>query len=192
MKNKSILLVDDEAIILQSLAKNLIHENFSVTKAANAEEALDLLEKKHFDLVVTDLVMPGLGGIEVLKEAKKQNPFMGVLILTGYGDLSTAINALRLGADDYLLKPCEPDEFILRIRRCIEKYEAFQKLQLYENILPICMYCKNIRDDSGTAPGKGKWMRMDLYLHKKTGTDISHGICPDCQERARKEMYDEL
>ncbi len=187
MRNKSILIVDDEAILLQSIAKDLEQEKFSVTKAASGEEAIALLKDNQFDLVVTDLVMSGLDGIQVLKEAKKKNSLTGVIVLTGYGDMTSAIDALRLGADDYLLKPCEPDELLIRIQRCLEKQEAFQKIKSYENILPICMYCKSIRDDIITKPGKGKWMPMEDYIHTKSGTDISHGCCPECYEKHKDD-----
>jgi len=124
----------------------------------------------------------------VLKEARKLNPEVGAIILTGYGDMSSAIDALRLGADDYLLKPCNADELLLRTARCLEKREAFRKIQLYEKILPVCMYCKSIRDDTGTEPGKGKWLSMEKFIYTKSGTGISHTFCPKCEDRAAKDM----
>ncbi len=187
MHNKSILLVDDEESIRNSFGMDLRQDNFDVTLASSGEEAIKLLNDQQFDTVVTDLSMPGLDGIQVLKEAKKLNSLTGVIILTGYGDMTSAIDALRLGADDYLLKPCEPDELILRIERCLEKLSAFQKVKFYENILPVCMYCKNIRDDTGKEPGKGKWLRMEEYIHTKSGTDISHGCCPECYEKHKDD-----
>lgn len=72
----------------------------------------------------------------------------------------------------------------IRIERCFEKQEAFRKVKLYGNILPVCMYCKNIRDDAGTQPGKGKWMKMEDYIQSKSETDISHAFCPQCLKRA--------
>ena len=188
MQNKSILLVDDEEIILNSIGTDLRQENYDVTLATSGEEAVTLLQDSRFDLVVTDLSMSGLDGIQVLKEAKKIHSLTGVIILTGYGDMTSAIDALRLGADDYVLKPCGSDELIIRIGRCLEKQEAFQKIKLYENILPVCMYCKSIRDDTGTEPGKGKWMDMAEYLNVKSGTNVSHTFCPQCRERAEKDM----
>jgi len=183
MRNKTILLVDDEEIILNSFGKDLRRENYDVILAASGEEAIYLLRGGQFDLVVTDLSMLGIDGIQVLKETKKINSLTGVIILTGYGDMTSAIDALRLGADDYLLKPCDSDELIIRIERCLEKQEALQKIKIYENILPVCTYCKSIRDDdAGTDHGKGKWLRMEEYIHTKSGTDISHGCCPACYE----------
>ncbi len=183
MRNKSILLVDDEQIILHSIGRDLRMQDYVVTLAANGEDAINLLKCNQFELVVTDISMQGLDGIQVLKEAKKISSIISVIILTGYGDMVSAIDALRLGADDYLLKPCDPDELVMRIERCLEKQEAFQKVRFYEKILPVCMYCKSIRDDSGTEPGKGEWLTMEKYIYHMSGTDISHGICPGCYEK---------
>ncbi len=183
MKNKNILLVDDEETILSSFRKSFEYEGYTVTTASNGEQAVTILQNTHFDLVITDLVMPGVDGIGVLREAAKKDPDICVIILTGYGDMTSAIEALRLGADDYLLKPCDTDELLLRVSRCLEKQDAMRKVKLYENILPICMYCKSIRDDTGTEHGKGKWMKVDQYLYHKSGTIISHGCCPECFEK---------
>ncbi len=188
MLKKTILLVDDEESILISCRKDFEYAGYEVTTAASGEEAVTNLQADHFDLVVTDLAMPGIDGIGVLQEAKKQAPDIGAIVLTGYGDMTSAIEALRLGADDYLLKPCDADELLFRAKRCLENKEAFQKVKFYENILPVCVYCKNIRDDTGVEPGKGKWLQMEEYIYSKSGTDISHTFCPQCQDRAKKDM----
>ena len=97
--------------------------------------------------------------------------------------MATAIEALRLGADDYLLKPCDTDEMLLRVARIFEKQEAFRKVKLYESILPVCMYCKRIRDDSSGNSEAENWMMMEDYLLQKSGTLVSHGCCPACFEK---------
>ncbi len=189
MRNKSILLVDDEEIIRNSIGRDLKEENYTVTLATSGEEAIDLLNDTPFDLVLTDLSMSGLTGIQVLKEAKVIAPMTGVIILTGYGDMASAIDCLRFGADDYLLKPYDFDELMIRIERFFEKQTAFQKIKLYENILPVCMYCKSIRDDTGTDHGRGRWRMMEDYIYHTSGTDISHTFCPECQDKAEKDMF---
>lgn len=180
MTKKSILLVDDEAAILHSFRKDLEMEHYSVSTAASGEEALTKLKEGHYDLVITDLVMAGAGGIRVLQEAKERDPSTCVFILTGYGSMTSAVDALRLGANDYLTKPCDPDELIIMIAHCLEKQELQRKVKLYEDMLPLCMYCKKIRDDTGTQPGEGIWMRLEKYLLQKSGINISHGCCPEC------------
>ncbi len=188
MKNKSILVVDDEEYILDTLG-DYLRQDYDVTLASSGEEAISLLKDRPFDVVITDLKMNLLNGIQVLIETKKINSLTGVIILTGYGDMTSAIDALRYRADDYLLKPCNFKELSLRIEKCIEKRKAFQKVKLYENILPVCIYCKSIRDDTGAEHGKGKWLHMEEYLHHKSGTNISHTFCPRCQEQAEKDAF---
>lgn len=187
MPDKTILLVDDENILLESLAQDLKHEAYSVLKASSGEEALALLANNQVSLVVTDLLMPGISGIQVLQEVKKKDPFVGVIILTGYGDLHSAIEALRLGADDYLLKPCESEELILRIKRCLEKLEAFQKVRIYEEILPVCCVCGDIRDDRGTEKGKGVWKKSGKFIIENTSAQVTHTYCHKCYQKALGE-----
>lgn len=126
----SILFVDDEDVIRKSFQRELQMEGFAVTVAAGGEEAIGALEKDTFDLVITDLMMPGIDGFGVLKAAKKLAPLTSVIILTGYGDMTSAIDALRLGADDFTLKPCEVEELVFRIRRCLERRTLLQMLSI--------------------------------------------------------------
>lgn len=187
MLGNKILVVDDEEIILKALKKDFEYDGYEVMTAKSGEAAVEILHEQHFDMVVTDLSMPGIGGIDVLAAAKKNIPDIGTIILTGYGDMTSAIEALRLGADDYLLKPCDTEELLLRTSRCLKNREAHQKVKFYENILSVCCYCKSIRDDRGVKPGKGKWMRMEDYIHITSDTDISHGICPVCYEQHKDD-----
>ncbi|KJS01171.1 MAG: hypothetical protein VR65_09710 [Desulfobulbaceae bacterium BRH_c16a] len=180
MRDKTVLLVDDEKPILDSLSNYLEKNDFNVTTAISGEAALAAFRATPFDMVITDLIMGGINGIEVLKEIKKINFETCVLILTGQGDMSLAIEALRAGADDFLLKPCDADELVLKMERFFERQDAFRKIKIYEKFLPICMYCKKIRDDSGTEPGAGKWLRLEEFLRRKSGTDLTHGCCPEC------------
>ncbi len=128
MTETSLLFVDDEEVIRKTFARELGIEGFAVTVAADGDEAIRLLTHTVFDLVITDLMMPEVDGFGVLKEVKKTAPQTSVIILTGYGDMRSAIDALRLGADDFTLKPCEIEELLFRIRRCLEKRSLLQKL----------------------------------------------------------------
>lgn len=188
MATKHILLVDDEAIILKTISGKMKDEGFKVLTASTGSEALDLFQNNKIDMVVTDLMMEGIGGLQVLEGVKEHNPETAVIILTGYGDLTSAIDALRLGADDYLLKPCDLNELLFRMSKCFEKQSLKEMVQLYEDILPICLDCKKIRDDSGTEPGKGNWVPVDQYLTRKAGKSMSHGYCPECGEKFLKDI----
>jgi DNA-binding response OmpR family regulator len=122
-------------------------------------------------------------GLDVLKEVKKIRSETGVFILTGQGDMSMAIDALRSAADDFLLKPCDADELVLRMEHVLEKQEALRKIKIYEKFLPICMYCKKIRDDTGMSMEAGRWLQPEEFLTKKSGIDLTHGCCPECSEK---------
>jgi len=185
MKQRAILLVDDEQLIVDSLARELTCDggNLTVARAYGGNEAIDRINNGCFDLVVTDLQMPETDGLQVLKAAKLKDPQTMVIILTGYADLEAAITALRLGADDFLQKPCDPDELLCRIANCLGKQDLQRKIAFYENILPMCSYCRKIRDDRQGAHGEGNWYSLEEYLDRVQGVSVSHGCCPDCFER---------
>ena len=184
-----ILLVDDDLLILKIIKANLTEQGYDVTAASSGEEAIAILGREEipFDLVLTDLVMAGTDGISVLKKAKETDPDIAVLILTGHGDLESAINALRFKADDYLLKPCEPEVLTFRIEKCMERRLLTRKVKLFEKILPACCVCGKIRDDTGVAPGSGTWMPFDVYVMKRAGVAVSHAYCPECAREAMRK-----
>jgi len=140
MENKSqpttsILFVDDEEVIRKSFTRELRAEHFTITAVTSGREAIRALEDGRYDVVITDLMMPDIDGFDVLKAVKKQAPQTSVIILTGYGDMRSAIDALRLGADDFTLKPCEIEELVFRIRRCLEKRSLLQMLSSQNQLL---------------------------------------------------------
>src|ERR1041384_3899453 len=115
-----ILVVDDEQIIRESSAFVLRKEGYSVSEASNGKLAYDKLVAEPYDLILTDLEMPEMKGIELLDKAILLNPHTLVVIITAYGSLDTAIAALRKGASDYILKPLEFDELLVKIRRLLD------------------------------------------------------------------------
>ncbi len=130
MNNKKILFVDDESIICKSFCISVKHLGYIPNSASSGEQALTMLQCESYDVVVTDLRMPGIDGIQVLKEAKKRYPEVVVIVLTGYGDINTAIDSLRLGADDYLHKPCDIEELVYRIENYLDKRQTEKKLRI--------------------------------------------------------------
>jgi DNA-binding response OmpR family regulator len=119
----TILIVDDDDLLRLSLSLILQKENYRVEAAANANEALDCLHTHEYDLMFLDLNMPGIGGIDLLAEVHKQAPHMPVLILTAYAALESAIQAVRLGARDYLIKPVEPVVILARVAEILTENE---------------------------------------------------------------------
>jgi DNA-binding NtrC family response regulator len=126
-----ILIVDDEEIIRNSISFILAKEGFSVQEAENGLDAYRKLQVEPFDLIVTDLEMPEMKGLELLEKAMHLNPQSLVVIVTAYGSLETAIAALRNGASDYILKPIEFDELIVKIRRLL----GYRRLQVENQML---------------------------------------------------------
>ena len=135
----SILIVDDEPSILQTLGGLLADEGFQVTTAANGYEALKIIDTESPDLVLLDIWMPGIDGIETLKEIKKENPTTQVIIITGHGTIETAVNATKLGAYDLIEKPLSIDKVIVAInnalnfRRLEEENKYLRKKSLEKN-----------------------------------------------------------
>ena len=109
-KALNILFIDDEPIVIQSCLKGLKNAGYAMDSACSGEEGLAKAAEHHYDIVVTDLKMPGIGGIEVLRSLKQNKPAQIVIVFTGHADVSTARESLRLGAFDYIPKPFTPAE----------------------------------------------------------------------------------
>lgn len=188
MRKYNLLLVDDDPYILEGLGEDLETRGYQVTRANSGEEAVQLLERSRFDLVITDLVMERTDGIQVLRKSKEINAAIMVIILTGFGDMPSAIEALRSQADDYMLKPCESSEIFFRVERCLEKLELARRVDLYQKILPMCCICKKIRDDTGKDPGRGQWIPVEQFIHDQARMDITSSYCPECAQRTLQEF----
>lgn len=126
MEPIKLLLVDDEAEFLQTLAKRLHRRGLHPDLAHAGEEALDRLRENPADVVVLDVKMPGMGGIETLRTLKREHPLTEVILLTGHADLDAAVQGMELGAFDYLMKPMDIDELLFKIQ------DAFTRKDLHE------------------------------------------------------------
>jgi DNA-binding NtrC family response regulator len=128
MDNRSIslLLVDDEPDFLATLGRRLMARQFKVATAENGLAALESLAREAVDVVVLDVRMPGLSGIEAIREIKKIQPMVEIIMLTGHADLEASIQGIALGAFDYLLKPAAIDDLVYKIQ------DAFQAKTLRE------------------------------------------------------------
>ncbi len=117
----TILVVDDETTILFYLEELFSRDGYEVVAVQSGEEALAVLETQSFDIAIIDLKMEGIGGIEVLKALRRHSPSTAAIMLTAHGALDTALDALRLGAHDYLLKPCAADDLRESVRTALRK-----------------------------------------------------------------------
>ena len=134
MKRK-ILLVEDDDVFLRPLHRTLELAGYDVVPAQSAEEALDALKVEDVDVVLTDKRLPGMDGVELVRRVHADSADLAVVVMTAYGTIESAVEAMRLGAEDYLVKPFEPAELLLVIRRAIEfkELKSARRLTLRRN-----------------------------------------------------------
>ncbi len=131
MSKGTILVVDDEPVIVKALTKYLTQEDYVVTGASDASEAIEALKSNYFDLMLTDLKMPGMDGIDLVREAKKIIPDIQCLMMTGHGSIANAVEAMKAGAFHYVTKPFELDDVGLLVEKALE----YRRLQEKNRIL---------------------------------------------------------
>ncbi len=122
-----ILLVDDEEELRSTLQESLELSKFHVTTANNAMRAKDAVEKGKFDIAVLDIRLPDGSGLDLLKSFKASDPDMGIILMTGYSQVSSVVEAIDLGADDFLKKPFDPEELLIRIKGLLKKRKLQQE-----------------------------------------------------------------
>ncbi|MFC1745600.1 sigma-54-dependent transcriptional regulator [Candidatus Riflebacteria bacterium] len=121
MRKAKILVIDDEEIVCKSCQRILTRMGHEVLTVQNPHNALELLKIESFDVVITDLVMPKIGGIDVLKAVKEESPGTEVIMITGYGTIKNAVEAMRMGARDYIPKPFTPKELNVAVEKALEE-----------------------------------------------------------------------
>jgi putative nucleotidyltransferase with HDIG domain len=119
--NEHILIVDDEEMIRELLVSALMQEGYACHLASNVDEAFTILSEHPVDLVISDIMMPGRSGVELLRDIKKVDSDIAVLMVTGLSDMNTALECIRLGADDYISKPFSINRVFLTVKNLIEK-----------------------------------------------------------------------
>lgn len=117
----NVLLVDDEGDFLETLLKRMKKRNVNVKGVKSGEEALEFLKQNPVDVVVLDVKMPGIDGIQTLREIKKTYPLIEAIMLTGHASLEVAIEGMELGAFDYLMKPIDIDDLLYKVQDAYEK-----------------------------------------------------------------------
>jgi DNA-binding NtrC family response regulator len=123
MQKHSVLIVDDEPVVRESIRDWLVDAGYQVTTAENGEKALEMIEKEDFGIMIVDVRLPGKTGITVLKEVKSLKPQIKSIVITAYSSTELAAEAIKLGAVDYLIKPVAPDELERLIRKTLAEWE---------------------------------------------------------------------
>ncbi len=116
-----LLLVEDEDTLCESLQRVFRAEGYDVDRADSAEAVFKLLSDKSYDLIITDIILPGISGIELLTKYRRQNPSQKVIIITAYGSMAAAVEAIKAGACDFLVKPLMHDEMKRAVRNALDK-----------------------------------------------------------------------
>ena len=121
MERKRALVIDDEQIVLDSVSTILTDDNYEVDVSISSRKGLDKAIAKEYDIVLTDIRMPEIGGMRVLRDIKRAKPSLPVVIITGYATVQSAVQSMKLGAADYLEKPFTPDELLATVTGAIKK-----------------------------------------------------------------------
>lgn len=165
MSKKKILIIDDEKNIRFTLKKSL-EDAYEVLTAVNGEDGIDKFRKEELDLVLLDMKLPGMDGIETLKQIKSEDKTANIIIITGFGSVESAVETMKLGAIDYLNKPFTPEEIKDIVKEVISREEMEMKeedLQNYEEYLKYAKKCINNQElDQGYE-----------YLQKAISMDTS-------------------
>lgn len=177
-----ILLVDDERQLVDALTAILKQNNYSVDYALNGEDGLDLALSGIYDLIVLDVMMPKLDGFSVLKQIRRSGISVPVLILSAKSELNDKVDGLNLGADDYITKPFNTDEFLARIRALLRRKEkftgdvlSFGDINLNRDNLEL------VRGDKKVALGKKEFQILEMLI-------LSEGKCID-KERFIEKIW---
>ena len=170
-----VLIVEDDASLRSLLATALQELSFEVDAASDGLEAAQKIKESVYDILITDLRLPGLGGEEVLRQAKSLYPDLIVMVATGYGDIRNAVNMMKLGASDYIQKPFLKDELIVRIQKALEERKWRWQSRTWNEELPG----SNFGDLVGRSAAMGRVkelaagvapMRTTVLIHGETGT----------------------
>ena len=138
MSIANVLLVDDEIEFVETFSERLELRDLAISKAFNGEEALQVLkENTNVEVVILDVKMPRMDGIETLTEIKKKFPLMEVIMLSGHADVESAIDGMKQGAFDYLMKPCEMDQMIAKVTEAAAKKRQHEEKIIQARIKEI-------------------------------------------------------
>lgn len=165
-RNSKVLIVDDEKVIRDSFSRVLLKEGYVVEAVESGRLALERAAEEPFDIVVLDLKMPGLDGMETLRELKEKDPDVVSVMITGYPTIESAVQAVKLGAYDYLTKPCSPEELRIVMARAAERRKlSFENEQLRRRLEASAI--------SEPIIGESKAMRLIMGISRKVASTES-------------------
>lgn len=183
-----ILIVEDEPDLLELLRILLERDGHEVDTSGDGHQAWDAFNRREYSLIISDWVMPELDGIDLCRRVRAAGKlhYTYIILLTANTGKANYIEAMHAGADDFVSKPYDPDELKARLMVADRIMRLQEHVQRLEGVLPTCMYCKKIRDDSDV------WVGIEQYITQRTEASFSHGVCPGCYESMVKPEINKL
>jgi sigma-B regulation protein RsbU (phosphoserine phosphatase) len=194
----TVLYAEDEPLTREVFVRILGRKVTTLYQAENGEEGLDLFKQHRPDIVVSDVRMPVLDGIEMSRRIKALDSGVKIILTTAHSDAAVLLDSIEVGIDKYILKPVDVGVLFTALEQCTETIrlerkiqeqdrekdeliarlqEALENVRKLSGLLPICSSCKKIRDD------KGYWKQIEQYISEHSEALFSHGICPDCVKK---------
>ncbi len=183
-----VLIAEDDTIasrVLEAALRKLGHD---VLVAKDGESAWEILQTESVRAVVSDWQMPRLDGLDLCRRVRKREGDYVYFILLTHMEASekNLEEATDAGVDDFLAKPINSTQLWMRLRVAERILGFTTEVRQLESFLPICGYCKKVRDD------QNYWQQIEEYINTRTGTNFSHGVCPDCIEKVLKPQLAKL
>jgi DNA-binding response OmpR family regulator len=175
-----ILIAEDDPVSLAILQRTLEQDGHCVKAAATGGDAWAAFDADPVRLIISDWVMPELDGLDLCCKvrARPKTDYTYFILLTAVNTGRERFReAMAAGVDDFLTKPLDREVILTRLCVAQRIAEFTTQIRQLKQLIPICMYCKRIRDDSDY------WQQLEAFLHTQLGSDISHGVCPDCFTR---------
>ena len=174
-----ILTTDDDEVARKVLTRTLKVLGHEVVETKDGHEAWAEYRLHHFNLIVSDWLMPGMDGIELTKLVRSENrqKYTYIIMLTSLEGKGRYLEGMEAGADDFINKPFDKETLAARLRVAERILNLQAEVKQLEGLLPICAYCKKIKDDGN------QWQHMESYISRRTEANFSHGICPECYEK---------
>jgi len=175
-----ILIAEDDPVSLTILQAVLQSEGHDVITSSSGAEAWEKFDREPSRVIVSDWVMPDMDGLELCRRVRQRmkTEYTYFILLTA--NTTTRENlrtAMYAGIDDFLSKPLDRETIFMRLRVASRILDFTTQIRVLKELIPICMYCKKVRDDSDY------WQQVDTYIHTCTGSNFSHGICPECLDQ---------